>query len=135
MPQFNSQAITLASVTLLIGLFIGYGLWGTNATNSHAAVKTTNDSAAMSTMNHSMDDMMMDMTANMKGKTGDELDHVFLDDMITHHQGAVDMAKLLKEGTARPELKKFADDIITAQTAEIAQMKEWNTQWFGIHSH
>lgn len=135
MPQFNSQAITLASVTLLVGIFIGYGLWGMDSTNSHSAVKTTSDSAAMSTMDHSMDDMMMDMTANMKGKTGDELDHVFLDDMITHHQGAVDMAKLLKEGTQRPELKKFADDIITAQTAEIVQMKEWNNQWFGSHDH
>lgn len=135
MTTINQQTITIASVTLVVGIFIGYGLWGMETTSSHSAEKPTNDSAAMSTMNHSMDDMMMDMTANMKGKTGDDLDHAFLDDMITHHQGAVDMATLLKEGTMRPELKKFADDIITAQTGEITQMKMWNEEWFGAHSH
>ncbi len=135
MIQINQQTITIASVTLIVGIFIGYGLWGMETTSSHSAKTTTNDSAAMSTMDHSMDDMMMDMTANMKGKTGDELDHAFLDDMIVHHQGAVDMAKLLKEGTQRSELQKFADDIITAQTAEITQMKEWNEEWFNGHAH
>ena len=50
----------------------------------------------------------------------------FITEMIPHHQGAVDMAKLLLEDTTiRPELVKFANDIITAQEAEIRQMEEW----------
>lgn len=77
-----------------------------------------------------MNGMMMDMTSRMQGKTGDALDKVFLEDMIVHHQGAVDMAKILKAGTQRPELQKMADDIISVQTKEIDMMKNWQTTWF-----
>ena len=46
--------------------------------------------------------------------------------MIPHHQGAVDMAKLLLEDkTVSPQLQKFAQDIITAQESEIKMMNEW----------
>lgn len=75
--------------------------------------------------------MMMDMTARLEGKKGDELDRIFLEDMIVHHQGAVDMAILLRDGTNRAEMKKFAEDIIRVQTAEIAQMEAWEKSWFG----
>jgi uncharacterized protein (DUF305 family) len=61
----------------------------------------------------------------------DELDKIFLVDMIVHHQGAVDMAKLLQKGTKRPELQKMANDIITAQTKEITMMQTWLKEWFG----
>lgn len=75
--------------------------------------------------------MMMDMTARLEGKKGDALDKIFLEDMIVHHQGAVDMAVLLRDGTSRPEMKKFAEDIIRVQQAEIDQMKAWEKAWFG----
>lgn len=77
-----------------------------------------------------MHGMMMDMTERMKGKTGDELDKVFLEDMIIHHQGAVDMAVELQKGTTRPELQKMATDIIDVQTKEIDMMKAWLGTWF-----
>lgn len=77
-----------------------------------------------------MDSMMMDMTANMKNKSGTELEKAFIADMILHHQGAVDMAKLLlQDKTVRPELVKFADGIIAAQEAEIVTMKTWLKDW------
>lgn len=79
-------------------------------------------------MNNSMnmDSMMDGMVANMKGKSGKELEKAFLTDMVPHHQGAVDMAKLLlQDKTIRPELVKFANDIIAAQEGEIKQMNEW----------
>ena len=77
-------------------------------------------------MNMSMDGMMMDMLAGMKGKAGAELEKVFLQEMITHHQGAVNMAReLLKDKTVKPELAKFANDIITNQSKEIEMQKEW----------
>lgn len=80
-----------------------------------------------------METMMMEMTANMKGKSGKDLEKVFITDMIPHHQGAVDMAKLLLEDkTIRPELVKFANDIIVAQEAEIVTMKMWLKEWFGM---
>lgn len=90
------------------------------------------DGTMMGNSGSTMNSMMMDMTARMKGKTGDELDKVFLEDMIVHHEGAVDMAKELQKGTKRPELQKMAKDIIDVQTNEISMMKAWLRDWFGI---
>ena len=84
-------------------------------------------------MGHSMGSMehqMMGMTDRMKGKTGDELDKIFLTDMIVHHQGAVDMAEALLKETKRPELQKMGKDIIEVQNKEIEQMESWLTTWF-----
>lgn len=79
-----------------------------------------------------MESMMMDMTGRLVGKTGDELDRVFLEDMIVHHQGAVDMSNELLKRTTRPEMIKFANDIISAQTQEIEMQKMWLKDWFGV---
>lgn len=59
-----------------------------------------------------------------------DFDRVFIEEMIPHHQMAVMMANMLKVGTQRPEMKQLADDIITAQTREIDQMRQWYDAWF-----
>ena len=71
---------------------------------------------------------MMDMSRMLEGKTGDALDSAFLEMMIPHHQGAIDMAKYLT-GAKHDELKKLGADIIAAQANEIAQMEAWQTAW------
>jgi uncharacterized protein (DUF305 family) len=62
-------------------------------------------------------------------KQATDFDKVFIEDMIPHHQMAVMMANMLKNGTQRAEMKKLADDIITAQTKEIDQMRQWYKNW------
>ena len=85
-------------------------------------------------MDHSAHNMMQmqmdDMSAGLKGKTGDEFDQAFLDEMIIHHEGAVEMAEQVLATSKRPELLKLADDIITAQTTEIRMMMQWRAEWF-----
>jgi hypothetical protein len=84
--------------------------------------ETNDDHMNTTTMN----DSMMNMTSGMQGKTGKELEKAFLTEMIVHHQGAIDMAKLLlQDKTISPELMKFANGIISAQQPEINQMNEW----------
>lgn len=78
---------------------------------------------------------MHDMTAELEGKTGDELDRAFLEGMIVHHEGAVAMAEAVRENGAHPELKVMADAIIAAQSAEIAEMKSWLSDWYGSTEH
>lgn len=60
---------------------------------------------------------------------GAEYDRMFLASMIAHHQGAVDMAQLAIQQARHAELKAMAQDIITAQTAEIAQLQTWQKEW------
>ncbi|HEX9961895.1 MAG TPA: DUF305 domain-containing protein [Pyrinomonadaceae bacterium] len=54
----------------------------------------------------------------------------FLDTMIAHHQGAVDMAKMAAAKAEHAELKALAANVITSQEKEIGEMKSWREKWF-----
>jgi DNA helicase-2/ATP-dependent DNA helicase PcrA len=58
------------------------------------------------------------------------LEEAFLKEMIVHHEGAVDMAKVLGQGGVRPELATFGAAIIDVQSKEIDMMKGWLKEWF-----
>jgi uncharacterized protein (DUF305 family) len=73
--------------------------------------------------------MMGNETDSTRLENAVDFDKAFVEDMIPHHQMAVMMASMLKNGSSRPEMRKLADDIITAQTSEIDQMRGWLTQW------
>lgn len=85
-------------------------------------------------MDHSAHNMMQmqmdDMSAGLKGKTGDEFDRAFLDEMVIHHQGAVEMSEQVLATSKRPELLQLARDIIKAQNSEIQMMQKWRAEWF-----
>ncbi|MEN9328728.1 MAG: hypothetical protein RI947_1536 [Candidatus Parcubacteria bacterium] len=59
-----------------------------------------------------------------------DFDKAFIEGMIPHHQMAVMMSSMLKNGTQRSEMKQLADDITTAQTTEIEQMRSWYNEWY-----
>ncbi|HYF28326.1 MAG TPA: DUF305 domain-containing protein [Baekduia sp.] len=70
--------------------------------------------------------------ADMEGLDGAKpFDRRFLDLMIPHHEGAVAMARKELEDGEQATLRKMAQDIITAQEREIAQMRRWRTAWYG----
>lgn len=52
----------------------------------------------------------------------------FIVNMIPHHQEAVDTATIIVEKSTNSELKQLAQNIIDAQTKEIAMMQGWLKQ-------
>lgn len=116
---------TSTSIITLVGI-IGAAAIGFFIGNSNGMSSMHN---AMQPGDQSMPSMMMDMTASLQGKTGAEFDQAFLAEMIIHHQGAVDMAKMVLEQSDRPELQQLANEIITAQEKEITQMQTWQQAW------
>lgn len=64
------------------------------------------------------------------GAADAEFDLRFINAMIPHHQGAIDMAKQAQEKSDRPEIKQLAQEIITSQQQEIDQMEQWRKQWY-----
>jgi len=70
------------------------------------------------------------MNAALKPLTGAEFEQSFLQQMIQHHQSAIDMAKMVKDHTKRTELQQLADKIMTSQQQEIDKMTGWLKDWF-----
>ncbi len=87
---------------------------------AHAAAKAAANPATQAFM-AANDKMHQDMAIAYTG----DADTDFVRGMIPHHQGAIDMAKVVLENGKDPELRQLAQDIIAAQTKEIAMMQDW----------
>ncbi len=113
----DHKQLSIGFVALVIGLGVGYML---NTT----PVQVVEDDTAM----HGE---MESMTGGLKGKVSDDFDKAFLAEMIVHHEGAIDMAEAALQNAKHEEIKTMANAIISAQTSEIVQMKEWLSNWYG----
>lgn len=114
--------------------------WGTdmngmpNSTNSSAVAgemggmggmggsDTATSSDAISTQMPGM--MSADETSQLTAATGIEFDKMFLQMMITHHQGAIEMADTEIAQGSNPDALALAQSIKTTQTAEITTMQQ-----------
>lgn len=67
---------------------------------------------------------------HLVGLQGQEFEIHWLSMMIEHHQGAVDMAKLVETRAMHSELKAIAQNIIRDQNREIGDMTNWLEQWY-----
>lgn len=80
--------------------------------------------------------------AHMQGMEGDTaklrdadpFDREFVDMMIPHHQGAIEMAKVEVAKGDNADLKKLAHAIIAAQGREIGEMNEFRKDKYGAEA-
>lgn len=107
--------------SLLFGIG-GFILGGLVVAIAATTFDKPNEQTSNQTMPHSS------ITA-LASKQGDAYDKAFLADMIVHHEGALDMAKLSDTQAKHQEIKTLSQDIQVAQKKEIAQMKQWQKQW------
>ena len=72
-----------------------------------------------------MDGMVDDATmAKLKTLKGADFDTLWLQSMISHHQGAIAMAGGEAAAGQSADMTKMAENMVTAQQAEIDQMKQ-----------
>ena len=62
---------------------------------------------------------------------GQNIDQHFIIQMIPHHEGAIEMAKVALERSKHPEMLSLAKGIIEAQEKEISDMRGWYQSWYG----
>ncbi len=131
---FKSLTVLFCAFLLIwIGFCCGLIKGSRHNAYNNLILKETNQNrfCSASTISHSMSansmgDMMGDpMLLALKDKTGEEFDREFLIQMIIHHEGGVEMAKMALEKSTNEDIRKLAQNIIDSQSAEIEQMKGW----------
>ncbi len=87
---------------------------------------------SMKDMDHSkMDEGSGGMASGMVMKNGKYSDERFIDAMVPHHEGAVDMAEVALKNAEHEQIKQLAEDIVSAQEAEIRELKSIKQEEFG----
>ncbi|MFP5070856.1 DUF305 domain-containing protein [Pseudonocardia nantongensis] len=68
--------------------------------------------------------MNPDQMGQLEQANGADFDRMFLEMMIAHHEGAVQMAQTELTNGTNPEAKALAQQIVDAQETEITEMRE-----------
>jgi uncharacterized protein (DUF305 family) len=60
-----------------------------------------------------------------------DVDKAFIDSMIPHHAGAIQMASVALSRSDIEQLRSMSRNIVDAQSEEIGKLIEWRKAWYG----
>ncbi|MFA3874115.1 DUF305 domain-containing protein [Streptomyces sp. MMCC 100] len=113
-------------ITTMTGWLTAWGEEVPEPMTSSASAGATESMPGMDHSGHSGMPGMMDGEdmAKLEKTSGRAFDTMFLTMMVEHHEGAVEMAGTEKAKGRYAPAKALADDVITAQNAEITEMNK-----------
>jgi uncharacterized protein (DUF305 family) len=119
--------LTATALTVTLGLGLGLvaaqhaGHGGHGGHAGHGTQAGADASPSTLAFMAANEKMHADMAIEFTG----DADVDFIKGMIPHHEGAVDMARIVLEHGKDAEVRKLAEEIIAAQEKEIAWMRDW----------
>lgn len=128
MVPHHEQAIVMSDLALKNSSNLQVLALATEIKNAQAPeieqMKSWGDLDMGSHAGHGMSGMLSDRELKeLEGTTGADFDRLFLEGMIKHHEGAIEMAEMVTD-SQNQEVSALAKQIIKAQKAEIELMKE-----------
>lgn len=110
----------------------GAGQDETTARETTTAVEATTETTGGTTSGmEGMDGSSGGMASGMLMENGRYSDERFIDTMVAHHRGAVQMARVALKNAEHQEIKNLARNIVVAQEREIEELKRIKQKEFG----
>ena len=90
-----------------------------------------NGGGGMEGMDMGGDATAADAAREMVEEDGGYSDRAFIDAMVPHHRGAVDMAEVALENAEHREIRELAEDVVAAQEKEIEDLRAIKEEEYG----
>ncbi len=134
MNMFARSGAAALTAALTLTLAACGGTTNTTTSSSAAATTTTSPATGSTTstpgaMMSGSGSAMMSAAPSTADGQHNAADLAFAQQMIVHHQGAIEMADLAPSRAASQQVKDLAVRIKAAQGPEIQQMQGWLTSW------
>lgn len=109
----------------------GAGHMDDGGTGTDGAGEDGNNTSMKGMEGSGMDGGSGGMASGMLTENGRYSDERFIDAMVPHHRGAVEMAEVALENAEHEEVRQLAENIVSTQESEIDQLKKIKREEFG----